>query len=68
MAPTGTNTTSLPAEALALEKYFVLSESRLNDIVNGFRREFEDGLKHFGRDTAMIPSYCLNVPNGSEVG
>ena len=68
MAPTGTSYTSLPAEAQALEKYFVLSESRLNDIVNGFRREFEDGLKNFGRDTAMIPSYCLNVPDGTETG
>lgn len=68
MAPIGTSSTSLPAEAQALEKYFVLSESRLTDIVNGFRREFEDGLKHFGRDTAMIPSYCLNVPDGTETG
>jgi hexokinase len=69
MAPTGTtSSTSLPAEAQALEKYFVLDKARLNEIVTGFRREFEDGLKNFGRDTAMIPSYCLSVPNGTEVG
>ncbi|KAJ9119589.1 hypothetical protein QFC22_003298 [Naganishia vaughanmartiniae] len=69
MAPTGTaSSTSLPAEAQALEKYFVLDKARLNEIVAGFRREFEDGLKNFGRDTAMIPSYCLSVPNGTEIG
>lgn len=68
MAPTGTASSSLPAEAQALEKYFVLDETKLNEIVNGFRREFEEGLQNFGKDVAMIPSYCLNVPNGTEVG
>lgn len=68
MAPTATTPSSLPAEAQALEKYFVLDEHKLNEIVKGFRQEFEDGLKHFGKDVAMIPSYCLNVPNGTEVG
>lgn len=68
MAPVSTSNTQLPAEVQAIEKFFYLTPERLNEIVKGFRVEFEDGLKNFGRDTAMIPSYCLNVPDGSEVG
>jgi hexokinase len=68
MAPVNNSISKLPAEVQAIEKFFYLTPERLNEIVKGFRTEFEDGLQNFGRDTAMIPSYCLNVPNGSEVG
>jgi len=68
MAPVSQSSNQLPAEVQALEEHFYLSTERLNEIVKGFRTEFEDGLKNFGRDTAMIPSYCLNVPDGTETG
>ena len=68
MAPVSNSSNNLPAEVQAIEKYFYLTPERLNEIVKGFRTEFEDGLQNFGRDTAMIPSYCLNVPDGTEVG
>lgn len=69
MAPTSSaNSPTVPQEVSDFEKYFYLTEDRLNEIVKGFQAEFQDGLKNFGRDTAMIPSYCLNVPDGSETG
>jgi hexokinase len=68
MAPVSIVTSQLPAEVQAIEKSFYLSTEKLNEIVKGFRAEFEDGLQNFGRDTAMIPSYCMNVPDGSETG
>lgn len=57
-----------PSDLTSLEKYFILQPDQLKAIVQGFRDEMEDGLKNFGRDTAMIPSYCLSVPDGTEVG
>lgn len=57
-----------PSDLTSLEKYFILQPDQLKAIVKGFRDEMEDGLKNFGRDTAMIPSYCLSVPDGTEVG
>jgi hexokinase len=69
MAPTPRNNGSeLPAEVTAIEKFFYLNKQKLETIVEGFCTEFQEGLQNFGKDTAMIPSYCLNVPDGSEKG
>lgn len=68
MAHISENSKGLAEECEALDRFFYLTEDRLNKIVDGFRTEFQDGLASFGKDTAMIPSYCLNVPNGTETG
>jgi hexokinase len=59
---------ALPDECKAFEPYFLLSDQKLRDIVKRFRIEFEEGLEHYGKDMAMVPSFVTGVPDGTEEG
>jgi hexokinase len=59
---------TLPDECKAFEPYFLLSDQKLRDIVKRFRIEFEEGLEHYGKDMAMVPSFVTGVPDGTEEG
>ncbi|ORX67067.1 hypothetical protein DL89DRAFT_248762 [Linderina pennispora] len=51
-----------------LVKQFLLTDSRLGEIIKEFRRRMEDGLAHDGRVVRMFPSYVTRRPTGSEAG
>lgn len=46
----------LPAEARALEHFFLLDDDKLHAIVKEFTDEFEEGLSRYGCDMAMVSS------------
>lgn len=50
------------------EPYFVLSSKKLHEIVDRFQYEFDGGLKEYGKDMAMVPSFVTGVPDGTEEG
>ncbi|WWC61083.1 uncharacterized protein I303_103661 [Kwoniella dejecticola CBS 10117] len=58
----------LPPICTTFEPYFLLSDERLQDIVNHFRKEMEEGLAGYGKDVAMVPSFVTGVPDGTEEG
>lgn len=58
----------LPDITKTFNPYFHLTHEHLGRIVSQFRTEFEDGLTHYGKDTAMVPSFVTGVPDGSEKG
>jgi hexokinase len=58
----------LPDICKTFEPYFVLPPDRLESIVKQFREELEGGLKEYGKDVAMVPSFVTGVPDGSEQG
>ncbi|WWC89990.1 uncharacterized protein L201_004920 [Kwoniella dendrophila CBS 6074] len=58
----------LPPICTTFEPYFLLSNDKLNDIVDHFIKEMEGGLLDYGKDVAMVPSYVTGVPDGTEEG
>ncbi|WVR05189.1 hypothetical protein IAU60_002201 [Kwoniella sp. DSM 27419] len=58
----------IPAICTSFEPYFDLSDEKLAEIVDRFRKELEEGLSAYGKDVAMVPSFVTGVPDGSEEG
>ncbi len=58
----------LPDICKHFEPYFLLAEDRLHALVKQFRTELEAGLSEYGHDVAMVPSFVMGVPDGSEQG
>jgi hexokinase len=58
----------LPDITKTFDPYFALSDEQLHAIVERFRKEFDEGLAEYGKDTAMVPSFVTGVPDGSEKG
>jgi hexokinase len=58
----------LPDIFSSFEPFFILSDDRLHTLVKRFREELEGGLSEYGRDVAMVPSFVMGVPDGSEEG
>lgn len=58
----------LPDICNQFERFFILPEDRLHALVKRFREELEGGLNEYGKDVAMVPSFVMGVPDGSEEG
>ncbi|KAJ3915987.1 hypothetical protein F5877DRAFT_47495 [Lentinula edodes] len=58
-----------PQSILAsLDAQFTLPPALLTDLTHAFLREINLGLKGYGEDMAMVPSFITGVPDGSETG
>lgn len=58
----------LPDICSHYEPFFILPDERLRALVKQFREELESGLSEYGKDVAMVPSFVMGVPDGSEQG
>ena len=58
----------LPDICTQFEPSFLLPPARLHALVKQFRDELEGGLNEYGKDVAMVPSFVMGVPDGSEEG
>ncbi|KAJ3807884.1 hypothetical protein F5876DRAFT_47169 [Lentinula aff. lateritia] len=47
---------------------FTLHPAILTDLTSAFVAEFEGGLRRYGADMAMVPSFVTGVPDGTETG
>jgi len=64
-----TNTIVSEDEILAdMEELFVVSPTKLKEIVKHFIGELQKGLDHEGATVAMLPSFVTNRPTGKEKG
>ncbi|KAJ3872449.1 hypothetical protein F5051DRAFT_339339 [Lentinula edodes] len=52
----------------SLDAQFTLPPALLTDLTHAFLREINLGLKAYGEDMAMVPSFITGVPDGSETG
>ncbi|KAJ3898997.1 hypothetical protein F5879DRAFT_888795 [Lentinula edodes] len=52
----------------SLDAQFTLPPALLTDLTHAFLREINLGLKGYGEDMAMVPSFITGVPDGSETG
>ncbi|GAW01757.1 hypothetical protein LENED_003368 [Lentinula edodes] len=52
----------------SLDVQFTLPPALLTDLTHAFLREINLGLKGYGEDMAMVPSFITGVPDGSETG
>ena len=59
---------TLPDLCSAFEPAFFLTDQKLKDIVEQFKKEMKEGLEDYGKDMAMVPSFVTGVPDGTEEG
>ncbi|KAJ3310157.1 glucokinase [Boothiomyces sp. JEL0838] len=59
---------SLPSVLETLDNQLVVSSSKLQKIVLHMVSEFKKGLMNDNENIAMLPSFVVNRPNGTEVG
>lgn len=57
---------ALEAEAKRMAAEFEFSKHDLNNAVQRFIEEMNDGLEKFGGHISQIPTYVTSVPNGTE--
>lgn len=52
----------------SIDRQFQLPDEKLRDIAAHFVKMFQIGLQRYNEPMAMIPTYVMAVPDGSETG